>query len=49
MENVTGLCKGLRNCARDVSGRAGAYHGPVPVTPSVMVESDSKLSSNVFV
>ena len=49
IENVTGVCEGLRKCARDVSGRAGAYHGPEPVAPSVMVESELKLSSNVFV
>jgi hypothetical protein len=49
MENVKGVSKGLRKCAKDVSGRAGAYQGPEPLRPSVMVESESKLSSNDFV
>jgi hypothetical protein len=49
MENVAGESKGLRKCARDVSGRAGAYQGPAPKRPSVMLDSELKSSLNVVV
>ena len=48
MENVRGVCQGLQTAPETYPAAAGAYQGPAPVAPSVMVESEPKLSSNVF-